>query len=191
VPPTGQKFTSLEKLKEEGHENVWSQDSHNPKIWSVRTEPAVGIGQRAILIQTPKGNVLWDLITYLDQPTLDKVQSLGGLSAIVISHPHYYSTWADWSRTFRCPVYVARADEEWVEYPNPESSGAEIRWLEEEKTDVCGIQVVVAGGHFPGSLLACWEGVLFIADTVIMAPSALNPEPGKEGVVSFGFVSVV
>lgn len=34
------------------------------------------IGQRAILIQTPSGNVLWDCITLLDQETVDKVIQL-------------------------------------------------------------------------------------------------------------------
>lgn len=33
------------------------------------------IGQRAILLLTPHGNVLWDCITYLDQETVDKVIS--------------------------------------------------------------------------------------------------------------------
>ena len=65
------------------------------------------IGERAELIQTDKGNILWDLIPFLDQETVDKIVDLGGLEAIVISHPHYYSTWADWSRTFNGPVYVS------------------------------------------------------------------------------------
>jgi glyoxylase-like metal-dependent hydrolase (beta-lactamase superfamily II) len=153
----------------------------------------VGIGQRAILIQTPAGNILWDLIAYLDQPTVDKIQSLGGLSAIVISHPHYYTTWSDWSRTFQCPVFVARADDEWLECVST-SPGADLRFLERETEEVVegsGAVAIVAGGHFPGSLLLCWDGVLFVADTVIMAPSALNPTPGREGVISFGFVSAV
>ncbi len=33
-----------------------------------------GIGQGARLIRTPHGNVLWDLIAYLDQGTVDKVR---------------------------------------------------------------------------------------------------------------------
>ncbi len=31
------------------------------------------IGQRAFLLQTAAGNVLWDLIAYLDQQTIDFV----------------------------------------------------------------------------------------------------------------------
>ncbi|SMY26755.1 unnamed protein product [Zymoseptoria tritici ST99CH_1A5] len=188
VPPTGQKFTTLRKLKDEGCENVWWQDEVHSEIWNVKTEPAVGIGQRAILIQTPVGNILWDLITYLDQPTISKIQTLGGLAAIVISHPHYYATWSDWSRTFHCPIYVAKADEEWLECVS--TPGAELRFLTERKTEVLqgsGATAIIAGGHFDGSLLLHWKEVLMVADTVIMAPSALNPVPGKEGVVSFGF----
>lgn len=56
-----------------------------------------------MLIQTSAGNILWDLIPLLDRDTVDKINSLGGLQAIVISHPHYYSTYVDWSRTFCCP----------------------------------------------------------------------------------------
>lgn len=39
-----------------------------------------GIGQRAILLQTEYGNVLWDLIAYLDQDTIDLVRICPGIS---------------------------------------------------------------------------------------------------------------
>lgn len=32
-----------------------------------------GIGQRAMLLQTEHGNVLWDLIAYLDEETIQRV----------------------------------------------------------------------------------------------------------------------
>jgi len=32
-----------------------------------------GIGERAILLQTERGNVLWDLFSYLDEATIEKV----------------------------------------------------------------------------------------------------------------------
>ena len=44
---------------------------------------------------------------------------------------------------------------------------------------------ILAGGHFPGSLLLHWNDILFIADTIFTSPSATNPVPGQEGVVSF------
>lgn len=50
-----------------------------------------GIGQSARLIQSPNGNILWDLVAYLDEDTIDKIQALGGIKMIVISHPHFYT----------------------------------------------------------------------------------------------------
>lgn len=43
VPPEGQTFTTLAKLREDGFKNVWWQDKVNSSVWSVRTEPQVGI----------------------------------------------------------------------------------------------------------------------------------------------------
>lgn len=56
------------------YENKWKQDEKDPRMWSIWTEPKFGIGQRAILIQTPKGNILWDLIAFLDDKTVDFVR---------------------------------------------------------------------------------------------------------------------
>ena len=57
----------------------------------VYTEPKFGIGQSARLIRTPKGNVLWDLVAYLDEDTVRKIEEVGGLEFVVISHPHFYT----------------------------------------------------------------------------------------------------
>lgn len=141
-----------------------------------------------MLIRTPAGNVLWDLIPFLDEETVQKVNDMGGLEAIVISHPHYYSTWADWSRTFSCPVYVGQPDEKWLE--RIDTPGSKICFLSKTYTPLIegsGITVILAGGHFPGSLLLHWNSNLFIADTIFTSPSAMDPVPGKAGVISFTF----
>jgi hypothetical protein len=36
----------------------------------------LGIGQRALLLQTPHGNILWDCLAYLDEPLIDFVGAL-------------------------------------------------------------------------------------------------------------------
>ncbi|KAK3673093.1 hypothetical protein LTR78_006933 [Recurvomyces mirabilis] len=196
VPPEGQTFTTLATLRNQGHRNVWWQDKQNRKIWSVRTEPQIrsmkfAIGERAMLLQTEAGNILWDLIPFLDAETVDRINDFGGLKAIVISHPHYYSTWADWSRTFSCPVYVGAHDKEWLGQIHRE--GTELRFLIDIHTPLLhpesGVTAILAGGHFPGSLLLHWKQAksLFIADTIFTSPSATNPVPGKEGVISFTF----
>ena len=190
VPASGQIFTTLLELSSH-HRNVWWQAKHKSGVWSVRTEPKFAIGNRAELIQTAAGNILWDLIPFLDQLTVDNINSLGGLTAVVISHPQYYSTWADWSRTFNCPVYVGAPDKEWLQ--RTDAPGADIRFLTNTYTPLkldgkdSGAVAILAGGHFPGSLLLHWEKSLFIADTIFTSPSATNPVPGKPGVISFTF----
>ncbi|KAI5364823.1 Putative metallo-beta-lactamase, ribonuclease Z/Hydroxyacylglutathione hydrolase [Septoria linicola] len=191
VLPTGQVFTTLGKLKDEGRKNVWwqlGQEGIEARVWSVKTYPEFAIGDRAILIQTDAGNILWDLIPFIDQQIVERIVELGGLEAIVISHPHYYSTWADWSRTFNCPVYVGKPDQNWLE--RVDTPGADVRFLTEHYSEILpgsGAQAVLTGGHFPGSLLLYWQGILFIADTIFTSPSAMNPFPGKNRVISFTF----
>lgn len=40
---------------------------------------------------TEHGNILWDMISYLSAETEKRIKDLGGIQAIAISHPHYYS----------------------------------------------------------------------------------------------------
>lgn len=138
--------------------------------------PQFGIGQRALLLQTPHGNILWDLIAYLDPDTETWLRSLGGLLAIVISHPHYYTTYAEWSRVFGCPVYVSAEDEMWLD--RMDAVGVERRLITEGEQEVVrGVRAVKTGGHFEGSLVLLWEegeGVLFVADTLVTVPVSLT-----------------
>ena len=92
VPTTGQEFTTLRELRRGEYKNKRKSLDDDDRFWSIWTEPKFGIGQRAILIRTPHGNILWDCITFLDEETTKWINDLGGLDAIVISHPHYYST---------------------------------------------------------------------------------------------------
>src|SRR5690242_14431838 len=67
VPLTGQGWTTLAKLRT-GHFNAYRQ--HEPGIIGIGTQPAFAIGQRALLIRTPDGNVLWDCISLIDDATV-------------------------------------------------------------------------------------------------------------------------
>src|SRR6187402_1445353 len=89
VPTGGQGWTTRPALAAR-HRNSWQL--HRPGLFSIQTEPHFAIGQRAFLLRTPAGNVLWDCLALLDGATEALVRALGGLSAIAISHPHYYTT---------------------------------------------------------------------------------------------------
>ena len=44
--------------------NAWRE--LEPNLISITTAPAFGIGQRAQLLRTPNGNILWDCISLVD-----------------------------------------------------------------------------------------------------------------------------
>ncbi|KAF2234465.1 hypothetical protein EV356DRAFT_151623 [Viridothelium virens] len=186
VPPQGQEWTSLRQLKHEGYTNKWQQDAVDKRVWSIWTEPKFGIGQRAILLETEQGNVLWDCIALLDKPTVDFIASRGGLQAICISHPHYYTAHLDWARTFDCPVFIAVEDEQWCCRADRDGRRRLITSDVENIHD--GVTAVKLGGHFPGSLVLHWEKKLFIADTFVTVPSGLYHVDRPSGTTSFSFM---
>ena len=52
-----------------------------PDLWGVGVEPSFGIGQRALLVRTDAGNVLWDCIPLLDEAARARIAELGGTAA--------------------------------------------------------------------------------------------------------------
>ena len=116
--------------------------------------------------------MLWDIIAHLDPPTIRKIHSLGGLKAIAISHPHYYTTYAEWSKAFKCPIYVGADDQEWLCEKPPSSDTFRLIDGPSGSTEeiVPGITAIKTGGHFPGSLVLHWENKLFIADSIVTVP---------------------
>ena len=117
VPLSGQGWTTQAQLAT-SHRNAWQE--HEPGVLGIGTEPVFAIGQRALLLRTAHGNVLWDCLSFLDDDTIRAVRDLGGLAAIAISHPHFYAAKVLWSAAFGdCPVYIHASDREWVQYPVP------------------------------------------------------------------------
>jgi hypothetical protein len=149
VPRGGQVWTTPEKLAD-GHVNGWRQLEIG--LFEIHTHPQFGIGQRALLLRTPQGNVLWDCISLLDAATEALVRGLGGLHAIAISHPHYYTRMQDWARSFDCPVHLHAADAEWIMRPNP----AVRHWHGETLKIADGVTLLRLGGHFPGGTVLHW-----------------------------------
>ncbi|HKB17670.1 MAG TPA: MBL fold metallo-hydrolase [Candidatus Dormibacteraeota bacterium] len=147
---SGQKWTTLDSLRG-GHRNLIRDDLG---VTGIGTEPSFAIGQRALLVSSPGGNLLWDCITLLDDATLDAVRSLGGLRGIAISHPHYYTSMVEWSHAFDAPVFLHEADRRWVMRPDPSIE----LWSGDTRALWDGMTLINAGGHFDGGTVLHWPG---------------------------------
>ncbi len=144
----GQRWTTLEELREK-HQNQLRDDLG---LVGIGTEPSFAIGQRALVVRSPQGNLLWDCITVIDDATINALRDLGGIRAIAISHPHYYSSIVEWSRAFDAPVFLHASDARWVMRTDPCIES----WSGETKTLWDGMTLIRAGGHFEGGTVMHW-----------------------------------
>lgn len=162
----GQTWTTLADLQDQHHNTIKAEE---PGLTGIGTDPKLAIGQRALLVQSPHGNVLWDCISLIDEATVAAVQELGGVSAIAISHPHYYSSMVEWSRAFgNAPIYLHALDQEWVMRPDD----AIVFWEGETHALSEGLTLIRCGGHFPGGTVLHWaagaeqRGALLTGDII-------------------------
>ncbi|HEV2439422.1 MAG TPA: MBL fold metallo-hydrolase [bacterium] len=166
----GQAWTTPDALAR-SHRNVLRAEE--PGLIGIGMEPSFAIGQRALLIRTPEGNILWDCTSLLDVAVIEAVQAMGGLAAVAISHPHFYASMVDWSHAFgRAPIYLPDADRAYVMRPDP----AIDFWDGDRRPLPGGLSLVRCGGHFPGSTLLYWpagaggRGALLTGDTIQAVP---------------------
>ncbi|WP_428946115.1 MBL fold metallo-hydrolase [Pantoea sp. FN060301] len=168
VPVDGQKWTNIGDLSAH-HANKWTQ--HEAGLLSLKTVPAFAINQRAFLLQTPEGNLLWDCIAHLDEATLRIIEALGGLTGIAISHPHYYTRMQDWAAAFNAPVWLHADDREWIQRDSP----AIQLWQGDSLQLTPEVNLIRMGGHFAGGTVLHWhkgDGVLLAGDIIQVTPGA-------------------
>ena len=227
IGPSGQTWTTLPSLienKEQKYHNVF-ETLISGQVWAFETTPKFGIGQRAFLIKDEdnmkagRGLVMWDCVAYFDDETLARIEDLSqgqGISDIVVSHPHYYSTTALWAAAFpNAKLWLAETDfhvwyqrRDVVDQVKPASEASlrsavsatkQIRFVKEVETaleDAVGsgsppnFKILLLGGHFPGSLVLLWRNVLFTADTIQVVPSGLykSDQPRRDDVASVSFL---
>ena len=171
VLPAGQTWTTPEALARR-HASTWRL--HEPGLLGIGIAPQFAIGQRALLVDTGEGWVLWDCIPLLDDAIIALVKGLGGLRAIAISHPHYYAAMVDWSRAFGdVPVWLHEADRQWVLRPDP----CIHHWSGPTHALAPNLTLVHTGGHFEGACVLHWsqgangQGALMTGDTIQVAPN--------------------
>ena len=136
-------------------------------------EPRFAIGQRALLITSRSGNILWDCLSMVTAEAVAEVKQHGGLKAIAISHPHYYGAMVEWSDAFGgVPIYLHAADREWVMRPNKTI----IFWDGEQCQLSETLTLIRCGGHFDGGTVLHQAGVmddpgsLFCGDIITVVP---------------------
>ena len=151
VPPRGQTWTTLDALAQ-NHMNALRE--YEPGVIGIGSQPQFAIGQRALLIRTSGGNVLWDCIATLDAATVTAIKGLGGIRAIAISHPHFYTTMVEWARAFDCHIHLNAADKQWIMRPDP----AIYLWEGDTFTLWDGVTLIRCGGHFEGGSVLHWAG---------------------------------
>ncbi|MGC8477808.1 MAG: MBL fold metallo-hydrolase [Acetobacteraceae bacterium] len=172
VNPLGQTWTTPEALART-HRNAFATPEAD--LLGIGTLPAFAIGQRALLVSTPAGNLLWDCISLLDAATVRIVTALGGVAAIAISHPHYYAAMVSWAHAFGAPVLLHAADRAHVMDPDPA-----IRfWDGETLSPLLGLTLIRLGGHFAGGTVLHWAagaggaGALLTGDIVQVGPDRM------------------
>ncbi|MBV9749379.1 MAG: MBL fold metallo-hydrolase [Acetobacteraceae bacterium] len=172
VNPQGQSWTTLDALR---RSHFTTSREEEPGLIGLGTSPKFGIGQRALLLSTPAGNVLWDCVSLLDPATVAMIRGIGGLAGVAISHPHYYTTMVEWAHAFGCPVHLHAADRQWV----MRDDRALRFWEGDETALLPGVTLVRLGGHYAGGTVLHWregaggKGALLSGDIAQVTPDKM------------------
>jgi hypothetical protein len=161
----GQEWTTLKRLATD-HHNRFEEEA--PRLLGIGTEPEFAIGQRALLLRSPGGNLLWDCISLLDDGNIADVNARGGIRAMAISHPHFYTTMVEWAERFDAQIFLHAADRKWVMRKSPR-----IRFWEGTTLPLWdGLTLINCRGHFEGGTVLHWpagangKGALLTGDII-------------------------
>ena len=162
----GQRWTTLDALRAEGR----SSDVRDlePGLLGIGVQPTFGIGQRALVVSTDSGQVLWDPPGFIDEAAIESVRGRGPLRAVTASHPHFYGVAVEWAHAFpEAEVLLPAADSQWLMRPD-----ASVRRWSGSLDVAPGVRLIQCGGHFAGSAVLHWNagadgrGVLLTGDTL-------------------------
>lgn len=138
-------------------------------LLAIGITPAFAIDQRAFLLPTDAGNILWESQSLVTDEAVERIQALGGIDRIVISHPHFYGSMVEWSDAFGgVPILLHAADHEWIQRPD----AAIETWVGDRLQLSDDVTLIRCGGHFVGSTALHWArgpragGALFAGDAL-------------------------
>lgn len=168
VPAEGQLWAPLDP----GESRSVTVRNPEPGLTEFTVDPAVGIGQRTFLVQTPAGNVLWEPPGFIGPALVRELHAAGPICAIVSSHPHLVGASVSLSHLLGDPpVYVNGLDRRWITRPDPV-----IEFWDDTLDLAPGVSLHRCGGHFPGSCVlhvahgAGGRGLLLTGDTMMVSP---------------------
>ena len=170
VGPDGPGWTTPDEVR-----RTRTADWRNlePGLFGLGAVPQLGIGQRALVVAQRDGGVMWDCIPLVSDAAVANLNAVGGLRAIAISHPHFFSAMVEWSEALGgAAIYLHDDLRRYVTRPS-----AHIHyWSGETLSLGQGITLIRCGGHFSGSTALHWadgaagRGALFSSDTIMVAP---------------------
>jgi glyoxylase-like metal-dependent hydrolase (beta-lactamase superfamily II) len=161
----GQRWTTSEELARTHRNRV---EELEPGLVGIGVEPSFAIGQRALVVE----RLAWDCVSLLSDATLEWIAANGGIDAIAISHPHFYTAMVEWAERLDARVLLHADDREWIMRPSPRIE----LWSGERYPVSDGLTLVRVGGHFPGATVCVWEagaegrGALLSGDIAMVVP---------------------
>ena len=165
---SGQRWTTTDDIARD-REIVFAEEDG---VTTLVLRPGFAINQRAFLIPHPGGNIMWECLATVTDAAVARINAMGGVTAIAISHPHFYAAMVEWSRALGgVPIHLHARDRAWVQRPS-----AHIRlWDGDALTLSPTIRLIRLGSHFEGSAALWWAdgprpgGSLFPGDAVQVA----------------------
>lgn len=161
---SGQKWTSADILNAERV----IEFVECAGVMTMVSRPTFAIGQRAFLVPSGTGLVMWECLSHVTDAALSRLAQLGSVEAIAISHPHFYTAMVDWSDALGVPIYLHAADRQWVQRHSPA-----IRFWEGDSHRLSDtLELIHLPGHFDGSTGLWWKdgprsgGSLFSGDAI-------------------------
>lgn len=165
---TGQRWTTHEELLQDHTIRIAEDDG----VIAMSVTPFFAINQRAALVNSIEGNVLWESLSIVTDEAVAEISRHGGVQAIAISHPHFYTSMLEWSEALgNIPIFLHREDRQWV----ARGSSRIVFWSGDSLTVNSDITLVHCPGHFPGSTVLHWKsgangrGALMLGDSIQVA----------------------
>jgi hypothetical protein len=163
---SGQRWTTQAELRETHRIRI---EPYRGMI-ALKMEPAFAIDQRALLLPTDAGNILWESLSLVTQDAVDELRRAGGVDMIAISHPHFYGAMVEWSNALGgIPILLHGADRRWV----ARADGNIEFWGDADRLKLSqDVTLIQCGGHFEGSTALHWArgpaegGALFPGDAL-------------------------